>query len=763
MEFNFQPQNPILSVRSENTMVHLHKKIKKILTTNCQEEKRCSILERILPSLIFAKNNFSNLKLYEEFCYDLINLWKFLLRGIKKTYHHQQELYSQCLLSIMKREELDFSTQKSLCENKTKGKEEEKENEKTQKREEKKKQKAKEKRFYKTKEGKKFLNCHQQIILQTQNWIEKEMKDDYFLHPDNQVIRRFCAQVLAMSSFRILDVRREVKKAISGSKLHLKVLERNPRIRTVLSWVNKYANDQIRELNGSFENKEKKRIFYKQVLDKLQQPYLFSSKLLKEYKDLINTDFKNNVNNNNDNQIQKKSKSFQQKIKLKKLFFSFHNKDQKKPKVHSFSKTENEKEFNMHRHSLNFQLIHQRMKRTEYPELSLLNQPLFLLDFLISIENLILPMVPSREKKYLFQIPLYVNSLKSFVLAIAHFIKNKNSEIDNYAHFLQIIIQKELYTNLFIRTMLFMTDLHDLESVEQTLVYIEYLFFQIKISKSTSTTGSKPTSTSTTRSTARSTTKTRTRPTPTSQSNSKKKKKPLPTCGENNCCLPKYLEFDLIEYTLQKLLFSEHHIHILLALSFLHNTLFTLPQKLYEKILYQWLFGKLFVKLFLSPFPIVRRYFCEFIIFQFFCFNPQTKTGKTKNLIHLKILHTYIKQCEKFSNLKFHEFESIIKFATFQKQKKNKNNIMKNKILFEKQSNKFELTNSLYQKNFQYHKNCINYFKLKNENRAYIKYTFNQLSQALDKFKIFYENIQSQNIDQQQKIKFSELVANGYF
>ncbi|KAJ3439636.1 hypothetical protein M0812_15672 [Anaeramoeba flamelloides] len=655
------------------------KNIKQLTKTNYQEEKRCVVLQMLLP--ILSERSFKSVtdKTRNTLRSHFLDLWCFLIRGLKTTYHHRKKLYSKIIYSLMKREEFCLpkisrkskNTTNSFLDTQTqhtKSRVEKINNE----------QECYSKCKRKVRD---FLTFYREAMLETQDWVENEMKDTYFLHQDNESIRIFCANVLAISSFRMIDLRKTIHNSLWGEEEN-QMLKSNPRLSSILSWINKFGTDN---LTGLVKTKPVKRRFKTkkqakkqtkkqtkkdtqkgtekksklcELLYKLEQPYLFSEKFIEDSKNFCKEYLK--ASNNS---------------KKKKInFFPFGNKQTNWKHSATTARTNSS------------QSIVRRLERTDETTFQHLKQPLFLMDFISSLHSLILPMVD--DEKELFQVPLFKKCLNAFVISVARMIKFPSAPADDWLYFINRLAKNPICYNLFIRTMLYLTDMHDYASVEHSLDYIQLLLLELKA---------------------------------------------------KNLGFPKELQFDLIEYTLEKLLSSEHQSHNLMGLTFIHNFIYQFPKNLFIKFLYKFLFGKLFAKFFLSPFKLIRQYFSEFIVFQFIHFNPQTQSEKFLNQTHFKIVLNLIQKCEHLAKVEFKQKQSFLKFASYQSNKSLKS-------IEKKSSNTsfhstFQFTSSSYNEILKY---CNN-FQIHHSYRPYVKYAFPQLYHSLRKYSKFYKSAKCDN------------------
>ncbi|KAJ6246739.1 hypothetical protein M0813_01989 [Anaeramoeba flamelloides] len=648
------------------------KNIKQLTKTNYQEEKRCVLLQTILP--ILSERSFKSVtdKTRNTLRTHFLDLWCFLIRSLKTTYHHRKKLYSKIIYLLMKREEFCLPKINRKSKNTTKSFLDTQSQTQHAKSHE---EKINNEQDCYSKCGRKvrdFLTFYREAMLETQEWVENEMKDKYFLHQDNESIRIFCANVLAISSFRMIDLRKTIHNSLWGEE-EKQVLKTQPRLSSVLSWINKFGADNLtglmiaKKAQRRFKTKKQAKKETRkgteqkaklcELLYKLEQPYLFSEKFIEDSKNFCKEYLQANKNS-------KKKKPI--------YFFPFGNKQTNWKHSATTARTNSS------------QSIVRRLERTDETTFQHLKQPLFLMDFISSLHSLILPMVD--DEKELFQVPLFKRCLNAFAMSVARVIKNPLTPADDWLYFINRLAKNPICYNIFIRTMLYLTDMHDHASVEQSLDYIQLLLLELK--------------------------------------------------AKNNG-FPRELQFNLIEYTLEKLLSSEHHFHNLMGLCFIHNFIYQFPKNLFTKFLYKLLFGKLFAKFFLSPFKLLRQYFSEFIVFQFIHFNPQTQSEKFLNHTHFKILSNLLQKCEQLAKINFKQKQSFLKFATYQSNKSVK--AIENKSSNTSFHSTFQFTSSSYNEII---KHC-NGFQIHHSYRPYVKYALPQLYHSLRKYSKFYKSSKS--------------------
>ncbi|KAJ3432052.1 60S ribosomal protein L10A [Anaeramoeba flamelloides] len=462
---------------------------------------------------------------------------------------------------------------------------------------------------------------------------------------------------------------------------------------------NETSNEKVKKKKSLIHKKPPRHIDKKALLNKfypkLTQPYLFSEKFIQESQQLI----EKNKNSNNlkkyystnnikmkknnytslktDNGLQNKSNT------IENLKIDFNQSRTKSMKSMLSNKKSWKKGITISR-TFSAQQMVNRIENKNHSVFTLLKDPIFLSDFIKSLSNLILPMLD--EKHHIFKFPLFVNSLKSFIVTIFN-IKKGNKEVDQeFKNLLSQISLNKICINLFLRTILSITNFHDMQSVKRTIEYLEALVNSYSAQRT----------------------------------------------------LPNFLDLNLIEYTLQELFFSEHHYHNLFALSFTYNINIyeRFPQPLYQKVLYQWLLGKRFFHFFLSPFKSVRQFMSQFIIFRMFHFNTSNQFFVRENKLHLKILTHYLKQCEKVCDQEL--VPSIIpnlkKFATYQ-SKKIKHEIQKEKLTSNQYSKNHNKLNSKPTFSLQ----TLNESQM-SKLKPYIKYSYQEIRDSLKKYNDFYKN-----------------------
>ncbi|KAJ6229880.1 hypothetical protein M0813_07470 [Anaeramoeba flamelloides] len=667
------PNKKPFDCNSKEFICKLQKKLKELMRSNYQEETRCVLLERLLPILSQQSFISTTEKTSQALRTHFLDLWCFLIQGIKNTYQYRKKLYSEVIFSLMKREEFYLPRGNSKDQQKTK---------KKQKTSNKQKTKNKTERQNKgdtfmldeySKCGKKirnFLTFYREAMLKTQDWVENEMKDTYFLDQENECIRKVCANVLAISSFRLFDLRKTIHNSLWGEEEN-KIMKSQPRLNTLCYWVNRHGTENLSGLmkveKSILKNKKKKRSRFNlcELLHKLEQPYLFSEKIIEESKRFCKQYLKVKPTTKKNKKNQKQSKK------------------QKNNWKHSVKRARtNSSEF-----------IVRRLEKPDQTLFKHLKHPLFLMDFIASLHSLMIPMVDKEQD--LFQVPLFRKSLMAFVVSVYRMIKSKLDSIDNWLYFISRLANNPICYNLFIRTMISFTDMRNFKSVEHTLEYIHYILLEL--------------------------------------------------CAKNDQ-FPKELQLELIEYTLERLLLSDHNYHNLQALAFLHNFIYHFPIHLIDKFLYKLLFGKLFVKFFLSPFKLVRIYFSEFIVYQFIHHSPQNEPERNINHHHLKILLRLITQCEKVAKINFEQKESLITFATWYSSTCT---CISNFMHCENRS-------TLSIKNF-------NFFQIPLSHKPYVKYAFPQLVQSLNKFNQFYKSARFQKNYQIPFVYFSMDLVDSKF